>query len=79
MTEGNLGDISVLQRSGIVVAIPILSGLHSALSFPKIISGEFIAHSAKTLHFPARLSTSASSHHDRPWRPSSPILQNLIF
>ena len=28
------------------------------------MSCEFIAHSTKRLHFPARLSTSASSHHD---------------
>ena len=28
------------------------------------MSREFIAHSTKMLHFPARLSTSASSHHD---------------
>jgi hypothetical protein len=28
------------------------------------MSREFIAHSTRMLHFPARLSTSASSHHD---------------
>jgi hypothetical protein len=31
---------------------------------PIIMNRGFIAHSTKMLHFPARLSTSASSHHD---------------